>query len=113
MMEEIIPKNLEEAIDFLLKTGSHTFNPTMGMRNAWGLWGGSELAQWFYERQIYHADDMSGIIVDSYHKTLVNEPINLDEQIKRYHKHWEKEIGKNHLQIMKKDIDSMLNKLKS
>ena len=40
----------------------------MWMRNNWGLWRGSQLAKYFHDKDIHHADDMSGIILDSYHR---------------------------------------------
>jgi len=40
---------------------------------------------WIASWQIYHADDMSGIIIDSYERYINNKPINLNEQIKNYH----------------------------
>lgn len=109
MMEEKIPKTLDEAIDYLLKCGTDVQLPGRVMRNEWGLWEGSDLAQWFYKREIYHADDMSGIIVDSYQKVLVDEPIDLEEQIKHYHAHWEVAYGKDHLKIMKGHVKEHIN----
>src|SRR4051812_25886021 len=38
----------------------------MGLRNDWGLWRGSRLSQWFNQRGIFHPDDMSGIIFDTF-----------------------------------------------
>ena len=60
------------------------------MRNNWGLWGGSSLAKYFNEKGIFHPDDMSGIILTSYHRRLNNKPIDLEEQIKFYQAFWEK-----------------------
>jgi hypothetical protein len=39
---------------------------------------------------IGHPEDMSGIILDSYHRHLNNKEIKLDEQIKFYKNYWEK-----------------------
>lgn len=60
----------------------------MWMRNEWGLWGDSKLAKWFKSQGIEHADDMSGIILDSYHRKLNNKPIDLENQIESYKNHW-------------------------
>ncbi len=60
------------------------------LRNNWGLWNDSVLAKWFNEKGIHHADDMSGIILDSFWRHLHSEPIKLDEQIKFYQYYWEK-----------------------
>jgi len=61
------------------------------LRNEWGLWkGDSDLCKWFKEKGIRHADDMSGIILDSFWRHIHNKPIELDEQIKYYKNYWEK-----------------------
>jgi hypothetical protein len=101
-----IPVNLDDAIkvlsveenikfvheckdenDFLCKL-HHGFGT--GLRNGWGLWTGSILAQWFNDKGIYHADDISSIILTSLYRTVKGEDIKLDEQIKHYQDHWEK-----------------------
>ncbi len=98
----MIPKTLEESIQELIKMNIPSDQlDDRSIRNAWGLWTGSELAQWFYEKDIYHADDMSGIIIESYQKTLEGNPLELENQIRMYHKHWEKCYGENHLSIMR------------
>lgn len=60
------------------------------LRNKWGLWSGSELKDWFIERGIHHPDDMSGIILTSFWRSLNNKPIELDEQIEHYQAYWRK-----------------------
>lgn len=60
------------------------------MRNNWGLWAGSRLAKYFNEKGIFHPDDMSGIILTSYHRRLNKKPIDLEAQIKLYLAYWEK-----------------------
>lgn len=59
------------------------------MRNNWQLWGGSRLSKYFNGMGIYHPDDMSGIVLRSYHRFLVQKDINLEEQIKHYQDYWE------------------------
>lgn len=58
------------------------------LRNNWGLWHGSQLRDWFNEHDIWHADDMSGIILDSFKRRLNGEAIKLDEQINHYQEFW-------------------------
>ena len=67
-----------------------TFHPGLGrwIRNNWGLWSGSKLSQWFNGKGIYHPDDMSGIILTSFHRHLNNRSIGLDGQIKYYQEYW-------------------------
>jgi hypothetical protein len=60
------------------------------MRNNWQLWGGSRLSKYFNELGIYHPDDMSSIILTSYHRYLNNQEIKLDEQIKHCQDYWER-----------------------
>lgn len=63
------------------------------LRNDWGLWRGSKLKIYFQKLGIDHADDMSGIILTSYHRWLNNRTIELNKQIKEYQDYWEKENG--------------------
>lgn len=65
----------------------------MWMRNEWGLWGGSRLAAYFNGIGIYHPDDMSAIILDSYWRKLHGKPIDLESQVKRYQEYWQKVKG--------------------
>jgi hypothetical protein len=60
----------------------------MWMRNNWRLWGGSRLSKYFNDLGIHHPDDMSAIILDSYHRNLNNKEIKLQEQIKYYQDYW-------------------------
>jgi len=62
----------------------------MWMRNNWQLWGGSRLSKYFNDMGVFHPDDMSGIILDSYHRYLTGKDIKLDEQIKVYQDYWKK-----------------------
>ncbi|MFP7656228.1 DUF6794 domain-containing protein [Chryseobacterium proteolyticum] len=61
----------------------------MWMRNNWQLWGGSRLSKYFNDLNIYHPDNMSGIILVSYHRHLNNREIRLEEQVKYYQDYWE------------------------
>jgi len=73
--------------------GEFTGNTHMGfgmwMRNNWQLWGGSRLSKYFNDIGIHHPDDMSGIILVSYHRYLNNKEIKLQEQVKYYKDYWE------------------------
>lgn len=100
-----IPENLDEAIEYLMRENKDNKFITRDenkfiarthqssgryLRNTWGLWSGSELQTWFKERGIHHADDMSSIILTSFHRKANNQDIKLDEQIKEYRNFWEK-----------------------
>ena len=101
-----IPKNLEDCfleIDKMLNdslktefkkiseddfTGKTHFGLGIWMRNNWSLWGSSRLSRYFNEKEIYHPDDMSGIILTSYHRKLTNKNIDLENQINYYKTYW-------------------------
>lgn len=101
-----IPKNLNDAISELNKnfsdslkieirkmsedefSGRFHMGSGLWMRNNWGLWGGSRLSVYFNKLGIYHPDDMSGIILDSFYRTLTNKPIELDKQTEYYQLYW-------------------------
>jgi hypothetical protein len=61
----------------------------MWLRNNWQLWSGSRLSEYFNKLEVYHPDDMSGIILDSYHRFLNGKDIKLLEQVKYYQDYWE------------------------
>lgn len=102
-----VPKSLIDAIDYLdcvwpdsLKTEFKNSSKEnlvlydgMGIRNGWGLWKGrNKISKYFNNLGIFHPDDMSSIIIESFHRKLNNEPILLDEQIKSYVEFWEEDI---------------------
>ena len=37
-----------------------------------------------------HADDMSGLILESFHRKLSHKPLDLEGQVHHYRAHWEK-----------------------
>lgn len=59
--------------------------------NSWGLWPGSVLAEYFNRLGIVHPDDMSAIILTSFHRKLNGEDIRLKEQVKRYKAYWKQQ----------------------
>jgi len=102
----MIPKNLTECFDELTKNtskedlikfirakgnfGMYHHGSGTNMRNNWGLWTNSVLAQYFNKMGIYHADDMSGIIMTSFYRYLIGEEIKLGRQVDFYIKFWKK-----------------------
>lgn len=118
MKEENIPTTLEEAIEWLqeetdpaimekIETGeldavSGHHGVGRWMRNNWGLWSGSKLQEYFHDLGIRHADDMSGIILESFQRTLRDEPIELEEQVEYYRNYW-KDHGTDPDQIGKQE----------
>ena len=66
------------------------FGIGLWMRNNWGLWAGSQLAKYFKGMGIFHANDMSGIILTSFHRHLKGEEVRLGKQIKFYQEYWKR-----------------------
>lgn len=60
----------------------------LGIRNTWGLWAHSRLAQYFDSIGVYHPDDMSGIVLTSLWRRLHERPINLDQQVRDAQMYW-------------------------
>lgn len=65
----------------------------MHIRNEWGLWAQGPLVKYFNIIGIYHADDMSGIILESYWRDKHNLDLDIDGQVKRYRAYWKKTTG--------------------
>jgi len=102
-----VPKDLEDAfreLDHMLSPAfvaefrgdsaapiKNHFGLGLWMRNNWGLWAGSRLSNYFNCLGIFHPDDMSGVILDSYWLELNHRPINLQGQIAKYHAFWLKQ----------------------
>jgi hypothetical protein len=87
----LTPKELEK---FILCSEDELWKYHHGLgqwlRNNWGLWQGSDLKSSFEEMGLWHADDMSGVIIDSFHRHLKDEPLRLEEQVKYYKDYWAK-----------------------
>ena len=102
------PCNIDEAViafDYVLKpedkertwewneekfTANLHHNIGRWIRNNWGLWDeNSKLHKWFKSIGIWHADDMSGIILTTYFRKTHNLPIKFEEQIRWYIEYWE------------------------
>jgi hypothetical protein len=103
-----IPKNLQESLAVLdtmladsikqeiqkMEEGDASadlhFGLGLWLRNEWGFWRGSRLSSFFNSIGIFHPDDMSGIILTSFHRQINNKPIELENQIKYYQDYWAK-----------------------
>ena len=65
------------------------------IRNAWGLWTGSKLAEQLYERfGLTHADDMSGLILHCAWRELNGLPWEAEAKVAEYDKFWAEHGGK-------------------
>lgn len=118
-----IPTNLEECFELLFKNSTkedlieftirkenkdgfiygYHFTAGMAMKNNWGLWRGkNKLVKYFNKLGIYHADDISQIILTSFHRHFNKKPIELEKQVKFYKDYWKKQGFKNGNPLEKK-----------
>jgi hypothetical protein len=81
--EEFLNMDEKEAV------GMTHFSLGQWIRNNWGLWNGSRLQKYFNDLDIKHPDDMSGIILTSYHRFLSKKEIELENQIKETKEYWQ------------------------
>ena len=103
--QDIVPSNLEEAIQILIKSMSKKeldliknmnitelhFNIGRTIRNEWSLWDESSvLVKWFYKKYgVSHADDVSSLILECLIADLNNKPRQDKELAERFIEHWE------------------------
>ena len=66
----------------------HHFGLGMWLRNNWGLWRGSILQTYFAGLGLDHPDDMSGVILDSFWRSLNGKPLDLEAQVEHYVTYW-------------------------
>jgi hypothetical protein len=66
------------------------------IRNEWGLWYVTKTPFWkdtlqghFRDMGLHHPDDMSGVILRSYHRLKNGKDLDLSDQIRGYMKFWE------------------------
>ena len=100
------PKSLLEAVNVLVKHTTpeqreyiqkHGMSMThftfgMNIRNAWGLWHDSDLAQHF--KNVYglgHADDMSGMILSAYEADIRGTGFDSEAKAQYYKDYWRKQ----------------------
>lgn len=60
------------------------------MRNNWQLWAGSRLSSFFNALGVHNPEDMTGIILTSYHRHLARMALDLPAQVHFYQAYWEK-----------------------
>lgn len=68
------------------------FHLTVGMalRNEFKLWYSSPLTDYFNSIGIFHADDMSDILLTSLHRLVNAKQLNIIDQTKFYKDYWSK-----------------------
>ena len=91
VLDELNPEDFQEWLRLNEKEAIAISHHGLGtwVRNNWGLWSGkSELFKWFKYNKIDHPDDMSSIILTSYHRYKNNKDIKLQEQFAKYIEFW-------------------------
>jgi hypothetical protein len=105
LLEDVAEQN---AVSEVAKYGIPHHGAGTSIRNSLHLWWSEELRDrvsenpdldypqekpalvaWFNERDIYHADDMSGIISEAVKAKLNGIEYDINPTIERYKKHWE------------------------
>ena len=61
-----------------------------GLRNDIPLWGESDVAEEFKSIGIWHADDMSDVLLTAVHRICNHKKVDITGLRKKYHAHWEK-----------------------
>lgn len=70
---------------------ANTQNLGKWLRNNWGLWKKeSKLYSYFNNMGLWHADDMSSLIITSYHRHINDKKINIKQQVDKFIKYWNK-----------------------
>jgi hypothetical protein len=119
--DEYVPKDLNDALNYLNCTwppkdkeefkskdereavSELHMGKGQGIRNGWGLWEGkNSLYRSFKSKGISHPDDISSIILTSFHRQLNNKDIGLEEQIREYQDYWDKAKAKWTIEANKK-----------
>lgn len=99
-----VPSNLDQALElldelvkedknWLINNGSVSVHHGLGqwLRNNWSLWEKeTPLVLWFNKIGVYHADDISALILEAFVAKLRNESYNMQATIDRFNKHWKK-----------------------
>lgn len=98
---ERVPRTLHDAIETLVRSLPRDtlqqlraaesdvtleLQDTLGrwMRDRWGLWAGSPLAESLRELGLDHPDDMSGVILTSFWRRLHFQPLRVEAQVQWY-----------------------------
>lgn len=83
------------------------------IRNEWGLWRNSKLKNYFVNLGALHPDDMSVVILTSYHRLLNEKEIKIDEQIEKYQNFYRDTTARNDSFLnMKKQFEDDFNVIK-
>lgn len=94
-----LDKMLSATDKIRIKNGeSSHFGLGMWIRNNWGLWAGGRLKCFFKERDLYHPDSISSLIISTYQMKLNDKIPNIDSLIRAYsrsEKEWMENLKHN------------------
>lgn len=89
-LERVLNKDLLEEFKNAKEDEILNYHHSIGgwMRDNWGEWPGSGLTKYFAEMGIFHPDDITNIILTSFHRYLNKKDISLQQQIEYYQQYW-------------------------
>jgi hypothetical protein len=76
---------------YIQLNGAGSFHDSLGrwIRNTWGLWDeNSDLYKYFKVMGLWHADDMSGLILESYKCYLDGKEFIIQTYVKNVQEYW-------------------------
>jgi len=92
------PDGVEEFKESSAASYHHNVGRTI--RNQWGLWHNPDsdkpetpIHKYLVNLGLHHADDMSGLILESFHRHLLGQPIDVEGQVKKYQEYWAEKEG--------------------
>jgi hypothetical protein len=91
-LERVFPAEELKKIDAMKSEDEmieYHFGLGMGIRNSWGLWGGSPLSKHMQDLGFTHADDMSGVILETFWCKRHGKPFRLKERAAENATYWE------------------------
>lgn len=89
-----LDKILDDEMKSRIKAGEFRasdlhFSLGMRLRNQWGLWSDSVLAQYFKELGIEGPDAMSWIIIETYIRRATGKALDVEAQIQKHRAEWD------------------------
>jgi len=88
----------------------YQFGLARWLRGRWGLWQGSRLAEFFKSAGIFHADDMSAIVLISFHRYLNNRYNDIPKLFDHFRDYWDGYNGEvsdwdwKHLKVLERRL---------
>ncbi len=93
-LERLLPKEELAKIDAMKSEDEmieYHFGAGMGMRNSWGLWGESPLSKHMRSLGFTHADDMSGVILETFWCKRHGKEFRIEERANYYKAYWKED----------------------